>query len=261
MPQFAANLTMMYTELPFLDRFAAASKDGFKSVEFLFPYEFPANVIAEKLRSNGLRQVLFNAPPGDWEAGDRGTAAMPHRIDEFRQAFRNKALLYAQALACPRIHVMSGLVSQGANRQTYVDNLAWAAPEAAALGIDLLIEPLNPRDVPNYLLSHQQQAHDIVQEIGAPNIKVQMDLYHCQIVEGDVSKRIRQFLATGQVGHFQIAGVPERHEPQVGELHYPYIFALLDELGWTHPIGCEYRPKSGTSAGLEWFLPFKDSQY
>lgn len=260
MPQFAANLTMMYTELPFLDRFAAAAADGFKAVEFLFPYEHPAAEIAQRLQANGLRQGLFNAPPGDWAGGERGIAAMPGREAEFRDGFLKLALPYAQALGCPRVHVMSGLVPRGAQRATYVDNLRWACAQAAAVGITLLIEPLNPRDMPGYLVSRQAEAHALIAEVGAPNLKVQFDLYHAQIVEGDLAAKIREYLATGRVGHFQIAGVPERHEPSLGELNYPYLFALLDELGWTGPIGCEYRPMAGTTAGLAWFQPYKDQQ-
>jgi hydroxypyruvate isomerase len=269
MPRFAANLSMMYTEhAGFLDRFAAAAQDGFRAVEYLFPYDFPAAEIRHRLDDHGLQQVLFNAPPGDWAAGQRGMACFAERRDEFRRALLEQALPYAQALGCPRVHVMAGLVPPGADRAqlraTYVENLAWAAREAASAGIDVLIEPINTRDIPGYFLNRQDEAHAIVEEVGAPNLKVQMDLYHCQIVEGDVAMKIRKYLGDpqqrGRVGHFQIAGVPERHEPDLGELHHPYLFALLDELGWTGHIGCEYRPRAGTSAGLGWFQPYKEQR-
>jgi len=256
MPRFAANLSLLYPELEFLDRFAAAAADGFRAVEYLFPYAWPAAALAERLQAHGLEQVLFNAPPGDWEAGERGLACLPARRDDFRRALLDQALPYAQALGCPRVHVMAGLAAPDTPRAdlhaTFLDNLAWAAPIAAAQGVTLLIEPINPRDMPGYFLNRQDEAHAIVEAIGAPNLKVQMDLYHCQIVEGDVATKLRRYLPTGRVGHLQIAGVPERHEPDRGELNYPYLFDLLDELGWTTPIGCEYRPKAGTSAGLGW---------
>ena len=274
MPRFAANLTMMYPERPFLERFEAAAKDGFKAVEYLFPYAFPREDLAARLQANGLPQVLFNAPPGGtdaasidraWAGGDRGTACVPGREAEFRAGVA-LALDYAQALDCPRIHLMAGLVPQGLTREdvhpTYVANLRWAACEAARQGRDVLIEPINARDIPGFFLNRQDQAHAIVAEVGAANLKVQMDLYHCQIVEGDVAMKIRQYLPTGHVGHFQVAGVPERHEPDIGELNYPYLFSVIDEVaaqcGWDGWIGCEYKPKrggepGGTSAGLGWF--------
>ncbi|MGA8391827.1 MAG: 2-oxo-tetronate isomerase [Burkholderiaceae bacterium] len=274
MPRFAANLTMMYPELPFLDRFEAAAKDGFKAVEYLFPYAFPKAELAARLRANGLQQVLFNAPPGGtdaasidraWAGGDKGTSCIPGREAEFRAGVA-LALDYAQALDCPRIHLMAGLLSQGMTREavqpTYVANLRWAAAEAAKHGRDVLIEPINTRDIPGFFLNRQDQAHAIVAEVGAGNLKVQMDLYHCQIVEGDVAMKIRQYLPTGKVGHFQIAGVPERHEPDIGEVNYAYLFGVIDEVagqcGWEGWIGCEYKPKrggesGGTSAGLGWF--------
>ncbi|CAM5780184.1 Hydroxypyruvate isomerase OS=Rhizobacter sp. Root404 OX=1736528 GN=ASC76_07165 PE=3 SV=1 [Rhizobacter fulvus] len=256
MPQFAANLSMMYTEHAFLERFQAAAADGFDAVEFLFPYDHPPAEIAARLADNGLKQVLFNAPPGDWIAGERGIASHAERRDEFRRGLLEQALPYALALGCPRIHVMAGLMPAGierpALRATYVANLAWAAREAAAVGLDLLIEPINKRDIPGYLLNRQDDAHEIVGEIDAPNLKVQMDLYHCQIVEGDVAMKLRKYLPTGRVGHLQIAGVPDRHEPDQGELNHPYLFDVIDELGYTGHIGCEYRPRAGTSAGLGW---------
>jgi len=256
MPRFAANLSMMYTEHAFLDRFKAAAADGFDAVEFLFPYAHTPAEIASRLADNGLQQVLFNAPPGDFTAGERGIACLAERRGEFRRDFLDKALPYALALKCPRLHVMAGLMPPGVERNAlravYLDNLAWAAREAASAGIEVLIEPINKRDIPGYLLNRQDDAHETVAEIGAANLKVQMDLYHCQIVEGDVAMKLRKYLPTGRVAHLQIAGVPERHEPSVGELSYPYLFDLIDALGWSGHIGCEYRPRDGTSAGLGW---------
>ena len=261
MPRFAANLSMMYAEHPFTDRFAAAAADGFQGVEYLFPYAVPRTELAQRLADTGLEQVLFNAPPGNFEAGERGLACLSERQPEFRRGLLEQAIPYALALKCPRIHVMAGLMPAGVERASlravYMDNLAWAAREASFAGLDVLIEPINTRDIPGYLLNRQDEAHAIVSEIGAVNLKVQMDLYHCQIVEGDVAMKLRQYLPTGRVGHIQIAGVPDRHEPDLGELHHPYLFSVLDELGWNGFIGCEYRPRAGTSAGLGWMTPYK----
>ncbi len=265
MPRFAANLSFLYPELPFLDRFEAAARDGFEGVEYLFPYAYEASLLAERLKANGLQQVLFNAPSGGfdaagieraWTEGARGTACLPGHEEDFRAGVQ-LALRYAEALECPRIHCMAGLLPETVEREraraTYVNNLHWAAGEAARSGCDVLIEPINPRDMPGFFLSRQDDAHAIVQEVGAPNLKVQMDLYHCQIVEGDVATKLRQYWPTGRVGHLQIAGVPERHEPHIGELNYPYIFKLIDELaaqtGWPGWVGCEYRPVHGVEPG------------
>jgi len=260
MPRFAANLSMLYNESAFLDRFAAAAQDGFEAVEFLFPYAFDAQVLRQRLEDNGLSQVLFNAPPGDWEAGERGLACLAGRENEFRTNFL-RALDYADALNCSRIHVMAGLVpshaTQASAEATYQHNIAWAAEQARSANREVLIEPINTRDMPNYFLNYQHQAHHLVEQLGAPNLKVQMDLYHCQIMEGDVTTKIRQYLPTGRVGHFQIAGVPLRHEPDTGELNDRYVFDVIDEVSaacdWQGWIGCEYRPTNGTRAGLGWF--------
>ena len=253
MPRFAANLSMMYNERPFLDRFAPASEDGFRGVEFLFPYDFPADEIAARLKAYGLTQALFNAPPGDWAKGERGIASIPGREDEFKRSVA-KALEYTQRLGNKRLHVMAGLIApeedRARHRATYVQNLAWAAKEAAALGTIVVIEPINTRDIPGFFLNRQDEAHAVCAEVGATNLKVQMDLYHCQIVEGDLAMKIRKYLAG--VGHIQVAGVPERHEPDVGEVNYPYLFDLIDHLGYDGWIGCEYRPRAGTSDGLGW---------
>jgi 2-dehydrotetronate isomerase len=258
MPRFAANLTMMYGEYPFPDRFAAAAKDGFTAVEYLFPYEYPPNDLARWLHEHGLIQVLLNAPPGNFAAGERGLASLPGKEAEFRAGIHT-ALEYAQTLACPRVHVMAGLepvgVERAAMRRTFKANLAWAAGLAASAEKELLIEPINTRDMPGYFLNRQDEAHALVEEIGNPALKVQMDLYHCQIVEGDVSMKLRKYLAaSGQknVGHIQIASVPERNEPDRGELNYDYLLDLIDELGYDGWIGCEYRPRAETSEGLAW---------
>ena len=272
MPRFAANLSMMYPDLPFLDRFAAAAQDGFTAVEYLFPYAFPAAELAARLKDNGLQQVLFNTPSGGmdtasfdaaWAHGSRGTASVPGREAEFRAGF-TAALTYAAALDCPRVHAMVGLRAPGTDAalhdQTLVANLKWAATLAAQDGRDVLIEPINTRSVPGFHLSRQDDAHRIVQAVGADNVKVQMDLFHCQIVEGDLSINIAKYLPTGRVGHFQIAEVPDRHEPGTGEVNWPHIFKTIDrvaaECGWDGWIGCEYNPADatagGTSRGLAW---------
>lgn len=274
MPRFAANLGWMYPELPFLERFGAAAADGFAAVEFLFPYAWSPTELAARLREHGLQQVLFNAPSGGaersamaaaWERGERGTACLPGREAEFRAGVV-QALDYAQVLHCPRIHVMAGVPPVGlgaaAVHATYLANLRWAVSTAAAVGCELLIEPINPRDMPGYYLQRQDQAHAVLQAVGAANLKVQMDLYHCQIVEGDVATKLRQYLPSGAVGHVQVAGVPERQEPDTGELNYPYLFGLLDALGYSGWVGCEYRPRQGgqtggTSSGLGWLAPYR----
>ncbi|OJV74106.1 MAG: hydroxypyruvate isomerase [Burkholderiales bacterium 64-34] len=264
MPQFAANLSLMYTELPFLDRFAAAARDRFTTVEFLFPYAFEPVEVAARLADNGLQLVLFNAPPGGtdrsrmaaaWDQNARGTAALPGHEAEFRAGVQ-EALRYAEVLGCPRIHVLSGIVPPGVERESLKDlcvgNLRWAAAEAARAGCDILIEPINLRDMPRYFLNRQDHAHELLDAAQAPNLKVLMDLYHCQIVEGDVAAKLQRYLPTGRVAHIQIAGVPGRHEPDRGELHYPFLFGMLDALGYSGWVGCEYRPAADTSAGLAW---------
>ncbi|MEV6127578.1 2-oxo-tetronate isomerase [Streptomyces violaceusniger] len=255
MPRFAANLSMMYTEHDFLDRFAAASADGFEAVEYLFPYAYDATELRRRLDDHGLRQVLFNAPPGAWESGERGLAALPGREAEVRSGIE-RALEYAAELGCPRVHMMAGLVGPAqdpaGHRDTYLANLARAAERAAAAGVDILIEPINGRDMPGYFLSRQSAAHAVVREVGAPNLKVQLDLYHCQIVEGDLTTTLRRDLPTGRVGHLQIAGVPDRHEPDRGELDIRHLFGVIDDLGFDGWIGCEYNPRAGTSEGLGW---------
>lgn len=253
MPRFAANLTMMFNEVPFTERFAAAAKAGFKAVEFLFPYDYAPAEVADLLKSNGLQNVLFNMPPGDWAAGERGLTSLPGREAEFRAGVA-RAIEYALALGTPRLHAMASLFPAGADRalhrRTYIENLRHAAAELARYNIMLLIEPINPRDMPGYFLNTQAEAHALREEVSAPNLKVQMDLYHAQIVEGDLATKLRRHLP--HIGHIQIASVPDRNEPDDGELNYPYLFRLLDELGYDGWLGCEYRPRNGTSAGLGW---------
>ena len=266
MPRFAANLTMMYQEHSFLDRFAAAAHDGFTAVEYLFPYEHPAATLAAKLKEHGLRQVLFNSPAGDWKAGERGITALPGREQEYRDGLL-LALEYAQVLQCSRVHSMAGLTPHGADRSyligVYTSNLAWAAEQARSAGIELFIEPIALRNIPRFFLNRQEEAHAIVAEIGAPNLKILMDLFHCQVEEGDLAAKIRKYLADPKqtrVGHFQVAGVPERHEPDTGEVNYEYLFNLIDELGYQGWIGCEYIPAGPTSDGLGWFQEWKTAR-
>jgi len=257
MPRFAANLSMMYNEHAFLDRFAAAAADGFRAVEYLFPYEHAATELRARLDANGLTQALFNAPPGDWAAGERGLAALPGREAEFRDAV-GRALEYAGVIGNDRVHVMAGLVPAGADRArhraAYLENVAFAAKAAAAQGITIVLEPINTRDMPGYFLNRQDDAQAICKEIGAANLKVQFDCYHCQIVEGDIAMKLKRDMPG--IGHIQIAGVPERHEPDLGELNYPYLFEVIDGLGYEGWIGCEYRPRAGTSEGLGWLKPY-----
>ena len=262
MPRFAANLSFMYNEHGFLDRFGAAARAGFKAVEYLFPYEHPARELRARLDDHGLEQALFNAPPGDWAGGERGIASLPGREGEFRRSI-DTALEYARVLGNKRVHFVAGLVQPGVERarqrEVYVKNLALAAKACANEGITAVIEPINTRDIPGFFLNRQDDAHAILRDVGAPNLKVQMDLYHCQVVEGDLAAKIRALI--GGVGHVQIAGVPERHEPDSGEVNYPYLFALLDELGYDGWIGCEYRPRRGTSEGLGWVRPYMPAPF
>jgi len=251
------------------ERFAAAARDGFKGVELLSPYSWPAAELKRLLAASDLQLVLINTPPGGtdaasieaaWASPRKGTACVSGQEAEFRAGFA-LALDYARALDCPRVHAMAGVLPEGVEREalqpTYLANLRHAAAEAAKVGIDVLIEPINTRDIPRYFLNRQDHAHDIIGQVGAVNLKVQMDIYHCQVVEGDLAMKLRQYLPGGRVGHLQIAGAPGRHEPDVGEINYPHLFALLDELGYSGWIGCEYKPARGavanaTSAGLGW---------
>ena len=260
MPRLAANLSYLFTERPFLDRFEAAAACGFRAIEHQFPYgEASESAIRERLRDHDLRVVLFNLPAG--KEGERGLGGLPGREAEFREAFE-LALRYCRATGCPRLHAMWGVpdaeTSLEESRATFVANLRAAAPRAAEAGVTLLVEPLNPRDNPGYPLNRQADAHALVAEVGAANVKVQFDLYHCQIVEGDVAAKLEHWLGGPQsnVGHIQIAGPPDRIEPDAGELNYVWLLPLIDALGYEGWVGCEYRPAAGTEAGLGWARPW-----
>jgi hydroxypyruvate isomerase len=252
MPKLAANLSMMFNEVPFLDRFALAAQNGFTAVEFLFPYEFPASDIRQRLDDNGLTQALFNMPPGDWASGERGVASLPGRQTEFREGVA-KALDYAAALNCKLVHAMAG-IPNGVNPTTaaalYANNLAWAAEKAVAQGVKIVIEPINHRDMPGFHLNTMAQGAALVDAIGFDRLGLQFDVYHCQVTEGDITKRMAKFLPV--IAHMQIADVPARNEPGTGEIGWPYVFAQMDALGYTGFVGCEYRPKGETVAGLSW---------
>jgi hydroxypyruvate isomerase len=252
-PKFAANLSFIFQEVGFLDRFAAAAACGFKGVEYLSPYDHRPEVIAEQLNRHGLEQALFNMPPGDWTAGERGIGALPGREQEFRDGVET-ALVYAKATKCRILHAMAGLWPQARDRaeaeRVYIANLRLAADRLAGEGLTLVIEPINNRDIPGYFLNTTTQAMSIIDRVERPNLKLQLDLYHVQIMEGDLAHRIRAL--AGHYPHVQIAGNPGRHEPDVGEINYRFLFDLLDELGYAGWIGCEYRPKGETKAGLAW---------
>lgn len=251
MPRFAANLTMMFTELPFLERFAAAKAAGFDAVEFLFPYDFDPDTIAEKLHHHGLTQALFNLPPGNWAAGERGLAALAGREAEFRTSVA-AALGYARILGVDRLHMMSGIADRTdpAAVQTYRGNLTYLCDLAGQGGLTIVIEPINPRDMPGYFLNDFNQAADLIADLARPNLMLQFDIYHRQIIHGDVLTGLRHLMPI--IGHIQIAAVPLRHEPGSGELDDARILRELDHLGYTGFVGCEYRPAGDTVAGLGW---------
>ena len=258
MPKFAANLSMMFNEHDFPNRFAAAAKAGFDAVEFLFPYDYSPAEVAQWHKENTLKNVLFNLPPGDWAAGERGIAALPGREAEFRAGVA-KAIDYALALGTPQLHMMAGLVPAGSDmaihRKTYLENMKFAAQALAKHNLTLLLEPINTRDMPGYFLNTQVQAHELRVESGEPNVKVQMDFYHAQIMEGDLAETFKKYFK--DIGHTQIASVPKRNEPDDGEVNYPYLYQLLDEMGYEGYVGCEYRPKGKTEDGLAWFKATK----
>ena len=252
MPRFSAHLSMLFPEHPFLERFAAARDAGFEAVEYWDPYSYPAEQLAEALERHGLRQALINLPTGDVEAGDQGLAALPGREDEFREAFE-RALSYARALDCPCLHAMAGKpgdADPAGARRAYVANLRFAAERAAAEGRCVVIEAINARDMPGYFLRTTREASGVIEEVGSAGLGLLLDLYHCQITEGDLTMRVRDLMPITR--HVQIAGVPERHEPDVGEVHYPYLFRLMDSLGYRGYVGCEYNPRKATRAGLAW---------
>jgi len=253
MPRFAANLSFLFQEFGFIDRFAAAAAQGFAAVEFMFPAEHAPATVAAALRDQGLQMALMNAPAGDWAAGERGLAALPDRRRDFRAAMA-RGLDFAGAIGCPKLHVLAGLVPQGADirahQACYMDNLAWAAQQALGFGITLTIEPINQRDIPGFFLSDFDYAERVIAEIGAPNLRLQFDIYHAQVIHGDVSRRLqRQFPL---VGHVQIANPPDRREPGKGELSFDFLFGQLDALGYDGWVGCEYRPEGSTRDSLAW---------
>lgn len=253
MPRFAANLTMMFTEVPFLDRFERAARAGFEAVEFLFPYAFEAVQIRQRLDDNGLQLVLHNLPAGDWDAGERGIACLPDRQAEFRAGVA-RAIGYAQALGVGQLNCLAGKAPAGVDagllRATFVENLAFAALELKGAGLRLLIEPINTYDIPGFFLNRTDQAADILQEVGADNAFIQYDIYHAQRMEGELAATMLKHLA--RIGHIQLADNPGRNEPGTGEINYPFLFAHLDRIGYGGWIGCEYKPATTTEAGLGW---------
>ena len=257
MPKFAANLTMMFNEWTFADRFNAAAKAGFKAVEFLFPYDHSPETIGNLLRANGLEQALFNLPPGDWDNGERGLAALPERASDFRASLAT-ALVYAAATKVPCLHVMSGIADKSDTRAVaaYREALDFACAAAAPHNIQILIEPINARDMPGYLLNDFNFAADLIKDMALPNLKLQYDIYHRQIIHGDVMMSIERLMPI--IGHIQTAAVPKRHEPMTGELDDARIFRHLDELGYQGFVGCEYRPERGTLEGLIWRDAYKN---
>ncbi|ASY72960.1 hydroxypyruvate isomerase [Sinorhizobium fredii USDA 205] len=258
MPVFAANLTMMFNEWSFLDRFNAAAGAGFTAVEYLFPYEAAPEAIAERLARNGLQQALFNLPPGDWAAGERGIAALPGRFEELKSDVE-RALDYAAATGVKRLHLMAGLAdpSDPEASDCYRRSVAYAAERLAENGLDLLLEPINGRNMPGYFLNDFGAAERLIAELGLANLKLQFDIYHRQIIHGDVTMALRRLLPIS--GHIQIASVPSRQEPDGEELNYPYLFAEIDRLGYAGFVGCEYTPRGETVDGLGWFKPFARS--
>jgi 2-dehydrotetronate isomerase len=256
MPRFAANLSMMFTEHAFMDRFAAAADQGFTAVEYLFPYDHDPDLIARKLSDHRLTQALFNMPPGDWGKGERGIAGLMGREVEFRDGVQT-ALRYAAATGVKRLHMMAGLVDLDNPHamQTYRDNAKYAAGLLAERGIDLLLEPINGRNMPGYGLNNVDRAAALIRDWALPNLKLQFDIYHCQIIHGDVTMRLRALMP--MVGHVQIASVPSRNEPFGEELNDGFLFAELDRLGYAGFVGCEYNPKAGTLEGLGWFVPWR----
>lgn len=253
MPRFAANLTMLFTELAFLDRFEAAANAGFKGVEYLFPYAYDAAALAERLDRLQLVQVLHNLPAGDWEKGERGIACHPDRVGEFQDGV-GRAIDYARLLGCRQLNCLAGIAPAGADadavRRTFVDNLRFAADQLKAAGIRLLVEPVNTRDIPGFYLNRTDQAIAILDEVGSDNLFLQYDIYHAQRMEGELGNTIERHLA--RIGHIQLADNPGRNEPGTGEINYPWLLRHIDRLGYTGWIGCEYKPAADTRAGLGW---------
>ena len=257
MPKLAANLTMMFNEVDFLDRFEAASTAGFSGVEYLSPYEYDKDDLAGRLRANNLVQALHNIPMGDWDAGERGIGCLPDRVDEFREGV-DRAIEYATALGCRQVNCLAGIAPEGADpaelRSTLVSNLEFAAPRLEKAGVRLLIEPINTRDIPGFFLRHTGQALSIIEDVGSDNLYLQYDIYHMQIMEGDLTPTVRANLDS--IRHIQLADTPGRNEPGTGEINYAFVLAALDEMGYTGWIGCEYKPLTTTADGLGWAAPY-----
>ena len=253
MPKFAANLTMLFTELPFLDRFEAAAAAGFKAVEFLFPYAWPADDIKQRLDAHGLTLVLHNLPAGNWDAGERGIACHPDRVDEFRAGVAT-AITYARVLGVGQLNCLAGIAPAGVGdavlRKTLIGNLRYAAAELKQAGLRLLIEPINTFDIPGFYVNRTAQAVALLDEVGADNAFVQYDIYHAQRMEGELAATLQTHLA--RIGHIQLADNPGRHEPGTGEINYTFLFAHLDRIGYDGWVGCEYKPATSTLAGLGW---------
>ena len=253
MPRFAANLTMLFTEHAFLDRFEPAAKAGFTAVEFLFPYAFKAADIKQRLDAQGLALVLHNLPAGDWDAGERGIACLPDRVDEFRAGVA-RAVDYAKALGVPQLNCLAGKAPMGVDagtlRRTFVANLRYAAAELHKAGLKLLIEPVNNHDIPGFWLNHTALAISVLDEVGAANAYLQYDIYHAQRCEGELAATISKYMA--RIGHIQVADNPGRNEPGTGEINYAFLFEHLDRIGYSGWIGCEYKPATSTEAGLGW---------
>ncbi len=259
MPRFAANLSMLFTELPFLERFEAAAEAGFRGVEYLFPYAFPKEALAERLARHGLVQVLHNLPAGNWEAGERGIACHPERVGEFRDGV-GRAIDYAHALGCTQINCLAGVapagVAEAALRDTFVANLRFAASQLAEAGIRLLIEPINTFDIPGFYLNRTAQAAEILDAVASDNLFIQYDIYHAQRMEGELAATIARHLP--RIAHIQLADNPGRHEPGSGEINYPWLLRHIDGLGYAGWIGCEYKPAGLTRAGLGWLAQFTE---
>jgi hydroxypyruvate isomerase len=254
MPRFSANLSMLFTEHDFLDRFDAAARAGFKGVEYVAPYDHPPEVVAARLQKNGLAQVLSTLPPGDWGKGERGIAVLPDRIDEFRKSV-DTVISYAKALGCPQVNCLAGIAPEGASyaelEDLFVHNLSHAAKRLEEAGIRLLIEAINTRDIPGFFLNTSRQALKIIDRVASNNLYFQYDIYHMQIMEGDLARTIEANL--GRIAHIQLADNPGRHEPGTGEINYPFLFEHLDRIGYAGWVGAEYKPQAGTEAGLGWF--------
>jgi hydroxypyruvate isomerase len=257
MPKFSANLSMLFTEVDFLERFDAAARAGFKGVEYLFPYDYEKERLVEKLQNNRLAQVLHNLPAGNWAAGERGIACLPGRISEFQEGV-GRAIEYATALGCKRVNCLAGIAPKGVDagriHETFVSNLRFAAARLAEAGIRLLVEPINTRDMPGFYLNNTAQALSVIDEVGHSNLALQYDVYHMQVMEGDLARTIEANLDI--IAHIQVADNPGRNEPGTGEINYPFLFQFLDRIGYAGWVGCEYNPRTTTPAGLGWVAPY-----